>query len=237
MSDERYAPPSANLANAPADVPGTGTFDLGVAFSEAWAATWANFWLLLGVGIVGLLLMVASAVTVVGFFLLVPVLAWGGIRFMLNVLDGTAQFSDLFSGFKDYGRVLLSMLILYVLSFLISMLGQSFSLIGGASDMPVLQWLGTPVSLAWSLLVMSRLNLAWFYAVDQGLGPVESLQAAWDATVELKLNCALLLIMTFIVFMLGFLALIIGVIPASMIASLLLASAYRQLAGRRSAAS
>jgi hypothetical protein len=236
MSDDRYAPPQANLTTPSEAIPGTGSFDLGLAFNEAWAATWANFGLLLGVGVVATLLMLASTVTVVGIFLLVPVFAWGLIRFMLNVIDGRAEFSDLFSGFQDYGRVLLAMLILFALSSLISALGQSLSLIGTAAGLPALEAIGTVVNLAWTFLVMARLNFAWFYAVDQGLGPVEALQASWDATSELKGNCAALIVMSLVVIIIGVLCLIIGVIPASMIAYLLPVSAYRQMAGRQSAA-
>jgi uncharacterized membrane protein len=208
-----------------------------LAFNEAWSATWANFGLLLGVGIVGFLLMAASAVTVVGIFLLVPVFAWGGIRFMLNVIDGNAAFSDLFSGFQDYGRILLSMLLLLLLSFLINMLGQSLSLIGTAAKLPALEAVGTLINLGWALLVMARLNFAWFYSVDQGLGPVEALQASWDATANLKGSCAALVVMSIVVILIGVICLIVGVIPALMIAYLLPASAYRQMVGRQSAAS
>jgi len=237
MSDDRYAPPKANLTDASAAVPGTGSFDLGVAFNEAWTATWANFGLLLGVGIVGLLLVLASTITVVGAFLLVPVFAWGGVRFMLNVIDGRAEFTDLFSGFQDYGRSLLSMLLLFVLSSLISALGQALSLIGTAASVPALEAVGTVVNLLWTFLVMARLNFAWFYAVDQGLGPVEALQASWDATSELRGNCAALIVMSLVVILIGLLGLIVLVIPASMIAYLLPVSAYRQMVGRQSAAS
>jgi hypothetical protein len=236
MSDDRYAPPQANLTQPSADVAGTGSFDLGLAFNEAWAKTWANFGLLLGVGIVGVLLALASMVTVVGIFLLVPVFAWGAIRFLLNIIDGEAAFADLFSGFQDYGRSLLSMLLLFVLSSLISALGQSLSLIGTATGAPVLEAVGGIVNLAWTFLVMARLNFAWFYAVDQGLGPVEALQTSWDATAGLKGGCAALIVMSLVVVMVGLLCLIVGVIPASMIAYLLPVSAYRQMVGRRSAA-
>lgn len=237
MSDERYAPPRAPLADGPAAATGSGTFDLGVAFNEAWSLTWANFGLLLGVGVVGVLLMAVSTVTVVGIVLLVPVFVWGGIRFMLNVIDGHAEFGDLFSGFQEYGRVLLSMLLLGVLSFLINLLGQSLSLVGSAAGVTSLELIGSLLNLAWALFVMARLNFAWFYAVDQGLGPVESLQASWDATSGLKGSCAALVIMSIVVILIGALALIVGVIPAAMIAYLLPASAYRQMVGRQSAAS
>jgi hypothetical protein len=234
MSDDRYAPPQANLTTATDAIPGTGSFDLGLAFNEAWSATWSNFGLLLGVGVVGTFLMLASTVTVVGIFLLVPVFAWGVIRFMLNVIDGRAQFSDLFSGFQDYGRTLLSMLILFVMSTLISALGQALNVIGTAASSPSLEAIGTIVNLGWTFLVMARLNFAWFYAVDQGLGPVEALQASWDATSDLKGNCAALIVMSLVVLVIGVLCLIIGVIPASMIAYLMPVSAYRQMAGRQS---
>lgn len=237
MSDDRYAPPRAPLADEPTATGGTGTFDLGVSFNQAWSLTWANFGLLLGTGLVGLLLMAVSAVTVVGIFLLVPVFVWGGIRFMLNVIDGNAEFGDLFSGFQDYGRVLLAMLLLGVLSFLINLLGQSLSLVGSAAGVPSLELIGSLLNLAWALFVMARLNFAWFYAVDQGLGPVESLQASWDATTGLKGSCAALVVMSIVVIIIGLLALVVGVIPALMIAYLLPASAYRQMVGRQIAAS
>jgi uncharacterized membrane protein len=235
MSDDRYAPPQANLTRAADTIPGSGSFDLGLAFNEAWSATWANFGLLLGVSVVATLLMLSSALTVVGIFLLVPVFAWGVIRFMLNTIDGRPEFSDLFSGFQDYGRTLLAMLILFALSSLISALGQTLNLIGTAAGSDALEAIGTVVNLAWTFLVMARLNFAWFYAVDQGLGPVEALQASWDATSELKANCAALIVMSLVVILVGLLCLIIGVIPAAMIAYLLPASAYRQMAGRQSA--
>ena len=237
MSDDRYAPPQANLTDASAAVAGTGSFDLGLAFNEAWAATWANFGLLLGVSLVGGLLVLLSTVSVVGIFLLVPVFAWGGIRFILNVIDGQAEFADLFSGFQDYGRSLLSMLLLFVLSSLISALGQALNLIATAANVPLLEAVGTIVNLLWTFLVMARLNFAWFYAVDRGLGPVEALQASWDATSELKGSCAALIVMSLVVIVIGLLCLIVGLIPASMIAYLLPVSAYRQMVGRQSAAS
>jgi uncharacterized membrane protein len=237
VSDERYAPPQAKLADEGSLSGGTGRFDLGVAFREAWAATWANFGLLLGAGIVSTLLFVVSALTVVGLFLIAPVLAWGGIRLVLNALDGRASFGDLWSGFSDYGRALVTMLVLFILQSLIGALGQSLSTIGQAAEMPMLAMVGGVVNLLWTFLVTARLVFAWFYAVDQGMGPVESLQASWDATSLQKANCAALIVMAIAIVMVGLLALIVGVIPAVMITYLMQVSAYRQMVGRRSAAS
>jgi uncharacterized membrane protein len=210
VSDERYAPPQAKLADEGALTGGTGRFDLGVAFREAWAATWANFGLLLGAGIVSTVLFALSALTVVGLFLIVPVLAWGGIRLVLNAHDGRATFGDLWSGFSDYGRALVTMLVLFILQTLIGALGQSLSTIGQTAEMPLLALVGGAVNLAWTFLVTARLVFAWFYAVDQGMGPVESLQASWDATSLQKANCAGLIVMGIAIVMVGLLALIVG---------------------------
>ncbi len=237
MSDERYAPPLAKLADEGSLSGGSGRFDLGVALREGWDATWANFGLLLGAGIVSTLLFVVSFLTVIGAFLIVPVLVWGGIRLVLNAYDRKATFGDLWSGFSDYGRALVAMLVLFLLQGLIGALGQSLSTIGQVAEISWLAALGGVVNLAWMFLVTSRLVFAWFYAVDQGMGPVESLQASWDATTELKANCAGMIVLTFVVFAIGFLCLIVGVIPAVMITYLMQVSAYRQMVGRRSAAS
>lgn len=237
MSDERYAPPQAKLADEGSLSGGTGRFDLGVAFREAWAATWANFGLLLGAGIVSAVLFLLSAVTVVGLFLIAPVLAWGGIRLVLNAYDGNATFGDLWSGFSDYGRALVSMLVLFILQSLIGALGQSVATIGQTADLPVVEFVGAIVNLLWTFLITARLIFSWFYVVDQGMGPVESLQASWDATSLQKANCAALIVMSIVIVVVGVLALIVGVIPAVMITYLMQASAYRQMVGRRSAAS
>jgi uncharacterized membrane protein len=237
VSDERYAPPQAKLADEGSLSGGTGRFDLGVALREGWAATWANFGLLLGAFLVVGLLMILSGLTVIGLFLIVPVLAWGSIRLTLNAYDGTASFGDVWSGFSDYGSALVTMLVLFLLQMLISALGQSLSTIGQVAEIPSLMLVGSAVNFAWAFLVTARLVFSWFYAVDQGMGPVEALQASWDATSEQKANCAGLFILSIVVPMLGLLAFLVGLIPAVMIAYLMQVSAYRQMVGRRSAAS
>jgi uncharacterized membrane protein len=237
VSDERYAPPQAKLADDGALSGGTGRFDLGVAFREAWAATWANFGLLLGAGIVASLVGGLSILTIVGIVLVLPVLTWGGIRLVLNALDGRATFGDLWSGFSDYGHALLAILGLVLLQGLIGAVGQSLATIGQVAGIGWLEAVGGIVNLAWAFGVTARLIFSWFFAVDQGMGPVQSLQASWDATSDQKGNCALLLLLSIVIAMIGLLFLIVGIIPAVMVTYLMQASAYRQMVGRRSAAS
>ena len=61
----------------------------------AWRATWDNFPLWLGVGLAFYALTVVSYLTLIGIVLLVPAFMWGGITFLLNMLDGRARFGDL----------------------------------------------------------------------------------------------------------------------------------------------
>jgi len=235
MSDVRYAPPHARLRTAPAPGRG-GTIDVGDAFREGWSATWSNFGLTLGVYVVGSLLMIVSALTVVGLFLLCPVFLWGFFRFNLNAVDGRAEFADLFSGFADYGRVVGTMLVLMGLVFLVALLGQLVSIAGAAVESGALQGLGILVNFVWSLTVMPRLAFAWYYAVDCEAGPAEALQAAWNATEGQTGTCLVLSLMLSIVMIMGVLFLLVGVIPGLMVAYLMQAAAFRQLAGPQTAA-
>jgi uncharacterized membrane protein len=168
----------------------------------------------------------------VGIFLVLPVLAWGGVRFALNVLDGAGEFSDLFSGFNDYGRVLGTMLSLLILVVLLVLAGLSVLILGMLSGSAFLQSLGNMVNLVWSLTVMSRLTFVWYYAVDQEMGAVDAIQASWTATAEQKMTCALITIVSTIIVTIGGLLFILGAIPALTLVYLLQASAYRQLARR-----
>jgi uncharacterized membrane protein len=230
MSDSRYAPPSAPLIGRGGARGGTGIIDLGAAFGEAWHATWANFGVLLGAGFVLLVLIIISAVSVIGIFVLVPIFAYGGTRLLLNALDGNPEFSDVFSGFSEYGRTLTHMLPLTLLLMLIGTVGNLVERMGTA----VTPLLGSLFILAWTFGISSRLGFAIYFAVDRGLGAIESLRVAWETTASQKLNCAVLILLFFLVGFVGVLCLLIGVIPAIMVGSLLQAAAYRQLAGRQS---
>ena len=231
MSDDRYAPPTAALGD-PERERGTGRIEIGEAFREAWAALWANFPLLLGTWFLFAVLGTLATITVVGFFLVLPVLVWGGTRFSLNVIDGNAEVADLFAGFSDYARVLGTMITLGLVIVLLYLAGQSVTILGQVASSAVLTFLGTLVNLAWGLGVMPRLAFVWYYVVDQGLPPVEAVQTSWNATSDQKLTCLLLGVLSGVIPLIGFLCLVVGLIPAVMLVYLIQASAYRQLAGR-----
>jgi len=72
--------------------------------------------------------------------------------------------------------------------------------------------------------------------VELGMAPVDALRTAWARTADQKLTCAVMGLLFALILLVGFVALVIGLIPAMMVAVLLQAAAYRQLAGRSAAA-
>ncbi len=233
MSENVYAPPQSELGPGIEQPIGTGDFDFGRCLSEAWARTWSNFPLWFVAGIVGVFAMAGAAATIIGILLLIPVLYWGGFVFFLRMHDGGAKLGDLFSGFSQYGRVLAGMLGYFLVSLLLSMPGGLVAQIGARSSPPDMAWsaLGNLLGLGVALFVTSRLSFAPFLMIDRGLGLGEALSLAWSQTSSVSWKIAGLMVLTFAVIIAGFIALIVGMIPASVMAYLLWASAYRQIFG------
>lgn len=231
MTDQRYAPPLATLAEPRLRQAG-GRIDIGEAFHEAWSALWPNLGLLIGAGIVSALASIAAVCTIVGIFLILPVLAWGWWRLQLNVLDGTGELRDQFAGFGSYGANLSAMMGLGSLMLMIGLAGQSVQYLGQFLGSMPLMLTGVAASLVWSFCVLPRLAFVWYFLVDQGLTPSEAVRACWDATANQKLMCFLVGLVSWLIILVGLLCLIVGVIPGALFASLLHAAVYRQLAGR-----
>lgn len=233
MSENPYAPPSAELdvrAGAGARE-GSGDFDIGQCLSEAWSNTWGAFPLWLGAGAAWLLAAMLAAVTIVGLLLL-PVLAWGATLFVLRMHDGEAEFGDVFAGFSRFGRVFAPMLALTVVIFALTLAAQSIQIVGLFAESDLLYAVGYLISLAFGLLVTPRLIFTYFYLVDRDLSATEALSRAWSETSAPKWKVVLLFILSQIIIMVGFLALLVGAIPASVMSYLMFVSAYRQISGR-----
>jgi hypothetical protein len=232
MAENPYGPPQAPIGDERSlGLEVTGTFTIGQCLADAWSDTWAWFPLWLGVGIVGLLLMLLSGLTVIGVLLVWPVLFWGGTRFFLNMTDQRASFGDLFSGFSRYGIAVGWTLALLLTLQLLGLVGQTVQLLGQAVDSAALVAIGVLVNLVWAFAVMVRLYLAVLFLVDRGMGPIESLQASWEVTRGHTLKLVGLLLTNIVVVVIGLLALVVGVIPAGVMGYLLWTSAYRQLVG------
>src|SRR5262249_40930877 len=150
-----------------------------------------------------------SVVTVVGIFLVVPILLWGFLRMQLNVLDGKPDLKDLFSGFSDYVGVLVPMLVLFAAFFVLGLIGGGTRIFG--------ETLGGLLNVVFALAVTARFSFALYYVVDQGLAPSEALMTSWQVTSPQKLSIAALTVVTWVLLVVGFFMLIVGIIPASMI--------------------
>lgn len=259
MSDNPYAPPSADVETAStANTAGTGDFMIGQCLSDAWAAVWPNFGLWLAVGFVAMTLIFLSALTVIGVFIVWPLLSYGGVRFMLNVHDGRASFGDLWAGFENAGSRMLAGLGLMFLFLGLSWLGQIPSLVGTFADSAGLIAVGYVINFIWTA-VMLRFNFSWFLWVEEGVGPIDALGNSWSMTSPVKwklIGLYLVAIAIVLVPMLVLLAAVIPamatdstgvivvgavafmamIVPASMLGSLIYVSAYRQMVGQPGAA-
>jgi uncharacterized membrane protein len=233
MSENLYAPPQADLGRGPELALGTGDFEIGRCSSEAWQRTWANFPLWLGFGIVASVVMLASILTVLGIFLLLPVLSWGAWVFLLRMHDGGARMGDLFSGFPNYGRTLGAMLGFFLVMIVSGLPGNVLVQVGARSSPPSISWvlLGYALTIAASLFVQSRLNFVPFLMIDRGLALGEALSESWSRTAPIKWKLVLLTLFMIVIAFVGMLALLIGLIPATVMSYLLWASAYRQIFG------
>ena len=231
MSENRYAPPQAELGGGAESALGTGDFDFGRCFSDAWARTWANFPLWLGVGIVFLLASVAVSITILGIFLALPVLMWGGFAFFLKMHDGGAALRDIFSGFSRYGQALAGSLGWWLLSFVVGLISQ-LPLFAAQAQGSALAIIGAyAIYVAVTFLVTPRLTMALFLMVDRGIGLSEALRIAWQTTAPLMWKMAGLMVATIGVMLAGLVALGLGMIPAMVVAYLMWTSAYRQIFG------
>jgi hypothetical protein len=231
MSDNLYAPPQAELGSGADAASGTGDIDLGRCLSDGWANTWANFPLWLVVGLVGLLATAAAVVTILGIVLAVPVLMWGGFVFFLRMHDGGAQLGDLFSGFSRYGQALAGMLGFWLVTAVIGVLGQVPLIAAQAAESGVGIAIGNLINLAVAFLVTPRLTFAAFLMVDRDMRLGEALSMSWERTGPVKWKIAGLMVLMVAVMLGGLIALVIGVIPASVVAYLMWSSAYRQVFG------
>lgn len=211
---------------------GIGEFDIGESFREGWETTKSDVGLWLGAGIVTFLVAMVAAITFIGYFLVVPVLMYGGVRFTLNMHDRKAEFGDIFSGFQNFGSVLGRFLLLLVLYIVALIPVYSIQIIGVAMESSLIALLGQLVVLAFSLGVMPRLFFTVFYMVDQDMGAIDAIRTSWEATSAIWGRTVLFMLASGAVAIVGMLACFVGIIPASALIYFAGASAYRQLAGR-----
>ena len=256
MSDNPYSPPAADVQpDGGVRLEGTGTFGIGEAFSDAWSNTWRSFPQWVGVLLAAGVAFVLSGVTVIGIFLVWPVLTFGLTAYILAMHDGAGELGDLWSGFKNYGSTLAAGLGLGALMMVIAYVGQVPLLIATVTENATLMLVGQGVNLIWSFLIL-RFYFAYFVWVDEGSGPIAALGDSWRLTgpvywkllglmilfsvlVSVPVLAAILLFIPALAAdsggpIVAGLAALVGllVMPISVMGYLLFASAYRQIVGR-----
>lgn len=226
-----YASPEADLEQDQEITPiNPGNFNIEACFNQAWKACWANFPLWIGVFLVGLILMILSGMTVIGYFIAAPVLGWGLVAFVLNMLKGQADFNDLFCGFKTYGKALGRCLLLGLLYIISALAFQSVSFIGIAVNEPALVQIGGWINIICSLILI-RFYFAFFLMIDKDMTVMDAIKQSWVLTKGKFWKLVLLSLACACVVLVGAIALIIGIFPAAIITYLMWGSAYRQLVG------
>lgn len=225
MTDNPYAAPESKLASSDLEM---GDFTVGESFSAAWKACWSNFPQWLGFGLLSMLVSILSMFTVIGYFVVVPVLLWGNVTYLLNLLDGKSEINNLFVGFKQYGKVLGRMLLFILAFILLSVITQSVSIIGTVMQEPSLMTVGSIINLIASIFLL-RFYFAIFFMIEKDMPALEALSTSWQCTKGKTLKVILLGLAGIPIMLGGALALGIGVFPAMLIIYLMWASAYRQM--------
>lgn len=211
---------------------GSGNFSIGQCLSDAWAALTRNIAVILGTMLVTLLLSVVSIFSILGIILVIPVLYWGLITIGIKAIDGHAEFDAYWSGFRQYGKSLGRMLLLYIATIIIGIPGNIASNLELFTDSTGAILIGLAFSLLWSIMML-RLNFAAPLAVDADRPALDSLGASWRLTRGIMfLKVILLGIVTFLVGVSGVILLGIGLLFTIPLAMLMWASAYRQMVGR-----
>jgi len=237
MADNPYAAPqTADLVRQQQWSAGSGTFTIGQCWNDAWQAATKNIGLVIGGYLVVMVTSFVFAMTVIGYFIAIPVLVVGVVRFGLELLDGESRIGTLFSGFSGYVKWLGRMLLLTLILVVLSLPGSAIQLYATVENDPSLVLVGALVSIVWSLVVTLRFMFANFFAVDRDLPAIEALRASWSASGPVWLKVLLLGLVMGVVAMSGLVLLGVGVLFTGPLAALMLASAYRQMAGRPASA-
>jgi len=222
-----YQPPgSEQFVSTP-----TGDFDIGRAIREGFENTKRHAGVVIVAMLVGGFCSMLATVTVIGYFVVVPVLGWGIIRFLLNLHDGTPSVNDLFSGFSRYGAVLGRLLLIGLVLMVAGLVSESVVFFGQYLKSVPIQLLGWLIYLVAFVLVLGRLYFALFFAVDKDMAALEALSASWEATNGKGLKVAALLLVSGVFGLLGGLALCIGLLFTLPMSYAMFVSAYRQMVG------
>jgi uncharacterized membrane protein len=226
-----FNPYQAPIVEPPPPV-SAGDFDLGRTVQDGFERTKLYLGPALAVLLLGGLLIALATVTVIGYFLAVPVLGWGMVKFFLNMQDQRQpSFNDLFAGFSNYWTVLGRMLLVTLIYVGLVLLSESLVFVGQFMKSTPLIAVGYLIYITFFALVLSRLYFAFFFVVDRDMPAVEALSVSWRATQGKPLKMFALALLAGLVGASGLIGLCVGVLFTVPMSYVMYASAYRQVAG------
>jgi hypothetical protein len=222
------SPRSAFDANAGPREAGLGIEpSVGGVYAHAWSILKADFWTLLLLGLVAWLLggAIASALsrpeggqTAVSFLyqlLIGTPIAFGAAYAWLRAVRGIKpEVTDLFVPFQ---RCYVSAVVAGLLVEIVLIVGFILLVVPG-------------------IILAVRLSFVPFLVVDEGLGPTEALFESWRRTAGYSWTIFGAGLLAILIIIVGFILLVVGSIPATMLAYLALASLYAAISARRAAA-
>ncbi len=232
-----------------------GSFSVGGVVEFGWTALRADFWSLVGmfaVGLIGPIILSLAIRTVVqeaavgallafiASFVVGPVLTMGLIRISLKLCDGRRpEFADLVATFdlllSYIGLTIIIGLIMFVVVFVFGLL-IAVGVVIAIASLPVagvviaiVGGLGLIVALGYLAL---RFAFAPFFLVDRRIGPLATLNASSRITAGIKGRLLLLVVLSALIVLAGFAALIVGIFAAYPVVLIAWARAYRLLLAR-----
>ena len=226
----------------------TPSFSIGDCFNIGWRLTMDNFGLALLSFIVFILISMASALVPFGQLIVSgPLLGALYCIFIKRLRGEPAELNNLFDGFNV---AFMPLFLVYLLIMLVMVGAMIPGLIGvgvafaagifeaqqNASNPPVIGIIIFAFSilligtLAWVLYGM--LVFAFPLALDRRMDAIEALKATWRVTKKCWFKCALLMLCTMLVNLVGMLVLCVGMLITAPLSVAMSAVAYEQLFGR-----
>jgi uncharacterized membrane protein len=112
---------------------------------------------------------------------------------------------------------------------ILSMAGRVINFFAAGFIFMVVVWLGCLLFFVPGIMLALKLQFFTWFIVDKNMGPIAALKASWEVTTGVKLQLFLLYLAFGVIGTIGLLALLIGIIPASMIILLAEAFVYQRL--------
>jgi hypothetical protein len=184
------------------------------------------------------------------YLLAIPVIVWGFFRFLLKAIDGRARVRDALAIFERFGSRFAKAGLLVLIWIVMSVPGslpQFLLQIQGTTD-PLRLGAAVLWSLAWSLAVTIRFTFSFFFMVDGEMGAIDALRSSWDRMRGNVLRVIVLWMISLVIVFVsavpglivvrlasiasGMLVMYVGLIPATLLVSLVYPSAFRQMVGR-----